>query len=366
MAHDDLLIAGGVAGATILIAGGSGNLLIAPSTPEPAVTVGGPSGGKTTPKGYQLVSDELGNRPVKHITTLTKGKLRLHTETMSKGMLQIPSKNITYSIVKPFHLVAFSASQLQIKIRTESAGLIRKLIHNHSTSSMQSLAILQPKLDYIKKAKKMIELFRLYQFSQEAESVDNIFTIPQKVYSFDFEESPEEWMWVYTEQTDFRKIRKLWNELKISQRKKLLKEMGLDPNFADLPFGKLPVNVKKTFTDSSKDDLLRLLGVVVGIGLLGLVVNILESPADQPIDVIRDKPVKPAKPQKPGRKPTFTMPSSFVGRVTYNPDFQILNISLPGKIYSFCDVPERIFDSFKGAGSKGAFFNRNIKTQFDC
>jgi len=208
-----------------------------------------------------------------------------------------------------------------------------------------------------------MELSNLYHM---AENMDNLFTIPKKVLSFDFEESPEEWMWVYTEQTDIRKITKLWKELKLSQRQKLLRQMGLDPNLANLPFAKLPDNVKKTFTDSSKDDLIKLLGLVVGVSLLGLAVNILQSPADEPIDVIKDKPVKPAKPQKPSRKPTFTMPSSFVGRVSYNSDFQILNITLNGKTYSFCNVPERIFDSFSGADSKGAFFNRAIKTQFDC
>jgi len=43
-----------------------------------------------------------------------------------------------------------------------------------------------------------------------------------------------------------------------------------------------------------------------------------------------------------------------------------MRIILNGVIYNFCNVPERIFDSFSGADSKGAFFNRNIKTQFDC
>tara|TARA_R110002020_G_scaffold42971_5_gene125362 strand:+ start:4629 stop:4763 length:135 start_codon:yes stop_codon:yes gene_type:complete len=36
------------------------------------------------------------------------------------------------------------------------------------------------------------------------------------------------------------------------------------------------------------------------------------------------------------------------------------------KWYDFCNVPERKFDSWKGADSKGAFFNRNIKGQHDC
>jgi len=62
----------------------------------------------------------------------------------------------------------------------------------------------------------------------------------------------------------------------------------------------------------------------------------------------------------------FTHSSSFVGNVRYDQDEQSMRIILNGVIYHFCNVPQRIFDSFEGANSKGAFFNRNIKTQFDC
>jgi len=62
----------------------------------------------------------------------------------------------------------------------------------------------------------------------------------------------------------------------------------------------------------------------------------------------------------------FTGSSSFVGNVRYNQDEQSMRILLNGIAYQFCRVPERIFDAFEGANSKGAFFNRNIKGQFDC
>jgi len=267
MAHDDLLIANAAAGSTILIAnGGGGNLLIAPSTPEPAVTVGGPSGGKSKAVGYKLVSDELGNRPVKHITTLTKGKLRLHTETISKGMIQIQLRSIVHSIVKPFHIVGICTSYIEIHHKMEAVSRIRKLIQNHTISELAlTTRMLKPKLDAIKRAKKMIEFFRLYQLSEESENM-NTFTIPKKVLSFDFEEDAEEWKGVLTEQ----------------------------------------------------------------------------------------------------RFTAFTHSSSFVGNVRYDQDEQSMRIILNGKIYNFCNVSQRIFDSFEGANSKGAFFNRNIKTQFDC
>jgi len=62
----------------------------------------------------------------------------------------------------------------------------------------------------------------------------------------------------------------------------------------------------------------------------------------------------------------FTGSSSFVGNVRYDADTQGMRILLNGKAYNFCNVPRRIFDSFQGADSKGAFFNRAIKGQFDC
>jgi len=62
----------------------------------------------------------------------------------------------------------------------------------------------------------------------------------------------------------------------------------------------------------------------------------------------------------------FTHSSSFVGNVTYDQDNQGMTILLNGKEYSFCGVPERIFDAFEGADSKGAYFARNIKEQFNC
>jgi len=62
----------------------------------------------------------------------------------------------------------------------------------------------------------------------------------------------------------------------------------------------------------------------------------------------------------------FTHSSSFVGNMRYDNEEQSMTGILAGKHYKWCDVPERTFDSFEGAGSKGAFFNRVVKGQFDC
>jgi len=62
----------------------------------------------------------------------------------------------------------------------------------------------------------------------------------------------------------------------------------------------------------------------------------------------------------------FTHSSSFVGNVKYDQDNQSMEIILNGKTYDFCNVSERLYDSFEGANSKGAFFNREIRTLHDC
>lgn len=62
----------------------------------------------------------------------------------------------------------------------------------------------------------------------------------------------------------------------------------------------------------------------------------------------------------------FTHSSSFVGNVKYDQDEQSMEVILNGKTYDFCNVSERLFDAFEGADSKGAFFNREIKTLHDC
>lgn len=66
------------------------------------------------------------------------------------------------------------------------------------------------------------------------------------------------------------------------------------------------------------------------------------------------------------RYTAFTHSSSFVGNVLYDRDTSGMSMILNGTTYDFCNVPERIYDAFEGANSKGAFFNRIIKTQFDC
>ena len=63
----------------------------------------------------------------------------------------------------------------------------------------------------------------------------------------------------------------------------------------------------------------------------------------------------------------FTHSSSFVGNVRYDADAQTMEVFLnKEKWYEFCNVPERKFDAWQGADSKGEYFNRSIKGQHDC
>lgn len=69
---------------------------------------------------------------------------------------------------------------------------------------------------------------------------------------------------------------------------------------------------------------------------------------------------------KEQRYKAFTHSSSFVGNVRYDQELQEMSVILNGQEYDFCGVPERKYDAFEGADSKGEYFNRNIKTQHDC
>ncbi len=66
------------------------------------------------------------------------------------------------------------------------------------------------------------------------------------------------------------------------------------------------------------------------------------------------------------REEEFTHASSFIGTVTYTIGMQSMEIVISGRMYPYCDVPQRIYDAFKGAESKGAYFNRSIKGIYEC
>jgi hypothetical protein len=59
------------------------------------------------------------------------------------------------------------------------------------------------------------------------------------------------------------------------------------------------------------------------------------------------------------------MPSTVIRRFTYEPERRELHIEfVTGRIYIYYDVPEREAEAFRAAGSKGRYFNFNIRDNF--
>ena len=60
------------------------------------------------------------------------------------------------------------------------------------------------------------------------------------------------------------------------------------------------------------------------------------------------------------------MPSTAISRIVYEPETQTLNVWFreSGELYRYYDVPPRVHDAFRKAGSKGHFFNAHIKDRY--
>ena len=190
---------------------------------------------------------------------------------------------------------------------------------------------------------------------------------------FHFKESHEVWCSIVSEMkpvfegVNKDKLRKMWKELKPAQRRNLLKQLKLDPKIADLDFKDLTDKDIKSLSSLDKTTLSTALTVALSVAISGLALNILDAPIDKPVSDIKDEPLPdPINIKTDDRQPSFDQASSFVGNVDYFPEDLSMEIHLNNKLYAFCNVPERVFDAFEGASSKGAYFNRNIKTQFDC
>ena len=191
----------------------------------------------------------------------------------------------------------------------------------------------------------------------------------KKKKRFEFNETLDEHWQSITEVLNQKKLAKIWGELKPSQRRDLLKKLKVDTKLADLDFKDLSDANKTTLSVLDKTEFATALSVVLGVGLAGLALNILDAPIDKPVSKIKDEPIPkddPVNIKTDDRQPSFKQPSSFVGQVEYYPEDLSMEIVLNGKLYAFCNVSERIFDSFEGASSKGAFFNREIRTLHDC
>jgi len=64
------------------------------------------------------------------------------------------------------------------------------------------------------------------------------------------------------------------------------------------------------------------------------------------------------------RELSFQHDSSFIGKVTYTPEINTMEIQIGKQTYGFFNVPQRIYDSFEASPSVGQYFARNIKGQY--
>ena len=61
------------------------------------------------------------------------------------------------------------------------------------------------------------------------------------------------------------------------------------------------------------------------------------------------------------------MPSHVIRDFTYNVATRQLVITfVSGRVYAYADVPPQVHSAFRASGSKGRFFNQEIRDNYDC
>ena len=59
------------------------------------------------------------------------------------------------------------------------------------------------------------------------------------------------------------------------------------------------------------------------------------------------------------------MPSTAISDIDYDSSREMLTVTfVTGRVYEYFDVPLDVADAFQHAGSKGAFFNREIRDRY--
>lgn len=330
----------------------------------PTPATGGTSGTGTRVRkrvGKQLISDNLGNRP----TSVTSGESTARIIFKAKGLTKarwpiLKSINESKCIKKP-HQMGESVAKIIFKTVNES------LSHIYFKHTMESFAIPHPSI-------QMGRQIRLSKLSMLKEVAQQIFSMdkPSSIRTFEFNESLTSW---YGEASQV-KLTKMWEEINIKQRISILKKLEVPiadrQTLASQPFNKLPDSIREPMTELKDEELVGFLIGIIPLATAALILNILDASPDTPIDKIKELPldidkvkdVKPITLDNP--LIAFTHSSSFIGNVRYNTDTLEMRILLNGKAYNFCNVSRRLFDAFEGAGSKGAFFAREIRTLHDC
>ncbi|MGQ0533896.1 MAG: KTSC domain-containing protein [Caulobacteraceae bacterium] len=61
------------------------------------------------------------------------------------------------------------------------------------------------------------------------------------------------------------------------------------------------------------------------------------------------------------------MPSTAIADIEYDPERKQLRITfVTGRIYIYEDVPIDVFEDLMSTSSRGAYFNRNIRSAYEC
>ncbi len=60
--------------------------------------------------------------------------------------------------------------------------------------------------------------------------------------------------------------------------------------------------------------------------------------------------------------------STAIRRVEYDANTQVMQIwfAQGGSAYSFCGVPQHIYDGLVGASSAGTYYDRHIRDRYQC
>lgn len=61
------------------------------------------------------------------------------------------------------------------------------------------------------------------------------------------------------------------------------------------------------------------------------------------------------------------MPSTVIREFSYNVATRQLVVTfVTGRVYAYADVPPDLHNAFRASGSKGRFFNQEIRDSYDC
>jgi len=61
------------------------------------------------------------------------------------------------------------------------------------------------------------------------------------------------------------------------------------------------------------------------------------------------------------------MPSTAIRRFDYDPQSQTLDVEfVSGRCYRYAGVPSEVAEAFRGAFSKGRFFNARVRDAYPC